>query len=220
MSTYMQSIFWSRILKELHKHKILIDIDESSFTRSVKMMYSWLPSGKSSPILNINWKGRSSVIFGLISKSFWIWLIHDGTGTIKAFCFFLMILKQYVESIFENEVLEFWIMLDNAAIHWAEATRRIAALYNFQMNYLPPYWPHLAPVEVVFGIAKKNLISLKLEVQVNFSKAEGKKIIADSFRAIESSTMSGLWKRFLRTPKQLLRQFNGWLEIILKDWLD
>ena len=78
MPEYMQLIFWSRILKELHKHKILINIDEWSFTCSVKTMYSWLPSGKSSPILNINWKGRSSVIFGLISNSFWIWWILMG----------------------------------------------------------------------------------------------------------------------------------------------
>ena len=201
MSKYVQSIFWSRILKELHKGKILINIDESSFTRSVKTMYSWLPSGKSSPILNINCQGRSSVIYGLISNSSWIWLIHDGTGTTTTFCFFLMILKQYVESIFENEVPELWVMLDNAAIHWTEVTRRTAAYYNFQMNYLPPYWPHLAPVEVVFGIAKRNLINLKTGVQVNFSKATGKKIIADSFNAIKPSTMSELWTRFIGEAK-------------------
>ena len=117
------------------------------------------------------------------------------------FLLFLMILKQYVESIFENEVQELWVMLDNAAIHWTEVTRRTAAYYNFQMNYLPPYWPHLAPVEVVFGIAKRNLINLKTGVQVNFSKATGKKIIVDSFNTIKPSTMSELWTRFIGEAK-------------------
>ena len=64
---YLQSIFWSRILAEIHKNQIAVNIDESSFSKSVKWNYSWLPKGESWPIVNANWTGTASVIFALMS---------------------------------------------------------------------------------------------------------------------------------------------------------
>ena len=52
-SLYLQSIFSSRMLTAIHRKEFIINVDGSNFSRSIKNNYSWLPKGKSLPILNI-----------------------------------------------------------------------------------------------------------------------------------------------------------------------
>ena len=60
---YLQSIFASRVLKNLSLGKVFINIDESSFTKSVKSDYSWLPIGERHPIINTwGWEERLSCL--------------------------------------------------------------------------------------------------------------------------------------------------------------
>lgn len=40
---------------------------------------------------------------------------------------------------------------------------------------LPPYWPHLAPVEVIFGILKRKIVRLEKGNLINFSGSIEKK---------------------------------------------
>ena len=49
----------------IHKKNSIVNIDESSFNRSVRSHYSWLLRGSSHPILNTFLTERATVIFGL-----------------------------------------------------------------------------------------------------------------------------------------------------------
>jgi len=40
---------------------------------------------------------------------------------------------------------------------------------------LPPYWPHLAPVEVIFGILKRKIVRLEKGNLINFRRSIEKK---------------------------------------------
>ena len=94
---YMQSIFVSRALRDLFSGKIFINVDESSFTKSVKSDYSWLPRGETHPIVNIWGTGRAVVLFALISNGEWLWFVSKNTTDSKIFWNFIILLSNYIE---------------------------------------------------------------------------------------------------------------------------
>ena len=93
-SVYLWSIFSSRILSAVYKKRLIVNIDKSSYNRSVKSNYSWLPIGCSSPILNTNCTGSTTIILGLFSNGHWLWMSVNGTVKAKHFFNFLTITTQ------------------------------------------------------------------------------------------------------------------------------
>lgn len=49
------------------------------------------------------------------------------------------------------------LILDNARIHKAKATRLLARKLNIHLLFLPPYSPHLNPIEFAWKDGKKQL---------------------------------------------------------------
>ena len=91
---YQQAIFSCRMIKKLESREIVINVDESSYTRSVKTNYSWLPKGRMKPIVNTIWRGRVNLIFGLCSDGNYIGMLGNGTTKADKFCRFLFLLAK------------------------------------------------------------------------------------------------------------------------------
>ena len=91
----MHTIYSWRILRGICQQELIINIDESSYSRTVKRNYSWLLIGYLSPIFNTRWTGRVSIIFSLFNTGDWLWMSVDGTTKRKEYCLFLMILDSY-----------------------------------------------------------------------------------------------------------------------------
>ena len=53
-TTKSKFIFWTDLLRHILNKDLIFNIYESSFERSVKKQYSWLPIGRSSQIINEN----------------------------------------------------------------------------------------------------------------------------------------------------------------------
>ena len=70
-------------------------------------------------------------------------------------------------------VISIIICLDNAFIHSSDSTKRLFTYLNLNVFYLPPYWPHLAPVELLFKIIKSKIRSKFWEKEINFDKNLG-----------------------------------------------
>ena len=100
VSVYQQSIFSAKLLSEIYDDTLIINIDENSFSRSVKSNYSWLPIRQSSDIINVSSQGRISLTWGLMINGHWIWLMSQDTTTIQEFCVFLHILRMFVDKTF------------------------------------------------------------------------------------------------------------------------
>ena len=196
---YMQSIFSWRVLKDLHQGKLLVNIDESSYGRSIKRDYSWLPVGTSNPILNINWAGRASVIFGLISNGSWLWMSVDETMKSLEYWIFIMILNEYLQALnLKWEASSIKLLVDNASIHISSESVNVWTYYDLEINSLPPYSPNLAPVEMVFGFSK-NLISKKFtKNKINFENRSGKLAIMNSFAGLDTKLCLKLWGELVR----------------------
>ena len=93
-SKYLNAIFSSRMLLAIYNRSLIINVDESSYNRTVKSNYSWLPIGDSSPILNTNWTRRTTIIFGLISNGHWICMSINKTTNTKHFWILILLLSR------------------------------------------------------------------------------------------------------------------------------
>ena len=49
--------------------------------------------------------------------------------------------------------------MDNASIHTSDKTKKLLALFEYEVKFLPPYTPKLAPVELFFNIIKQKIRS-------------------------------------------------------------
>ena len=51
-----KGLFYTELLRMIHREELIFNVDEWSFTRSLKSNYSWLPIGKSSSLINDVWR--------------------------------------------------------------------------------------------------------------------------------------------------------------------
>ena len=156
---YLQAIFSWRIMKEIEQNRWIINIDESSYSRSIKTNYSWLPKGKRKAIINSAWIRSANMIFGLWTNGNWIGILSSRTTMSDDFWRFLLIVQNFIKMCLYLKVEDVTISLDNAPIHLSSRTRRAAHIMGLRVMWLPPYSPSLAPVEWVFGLSKKKLDS-------------------------------------------------------------
>ena len=84
---YLQSMFSSRILIAIHHKEFIVNVDGSSFSRSVKNNNSWLTIKKLMPILKTLCKGRTNILLALSIDGRWFWMILNEVALILLFVF-------------------------------------------------------------------------------------------------------------------------------------
>ena len=193
----MRSIFSFRILLNMYRKRLIVNVDESSFGRWVQTNYSWLPKGITSPIVNARWRGRANLIFGLWSNGRWMAVIQNENGTAKNFKLFMIFLKKYIHSWYKSSVQPYWVILDNSAIHFTESVRKLAKTIGIEHNSIPSYSPNLAPVEMVFGVAKRKIWCMKSKEIIDFSYPSGKKALVDVLKTLNTDVWNGMWLNFI-----------------------
>ena len=201
---YLQAIFSWRILSDLYTNRLVVNVDESSFGRSIKANYSWLPKGSTYPIINTNWEGRVNLIFGLFSNGRWIAIIQDEIGTEKTFQIFLIFLKKYVDSWHEDNGKPLRVILDNASIHLTESVQKMAQIVSIELNFLPPYSPNLAPVEMIFGVIKRKLLSTKWKEKISFSKPSGRRTLVDILKTLSHDSLIRMWFHLIWEARKVM----------------
>ena len=197
--------FAVELLIVIHSRKIVINVDESSFERSVKQNYSWLPRGSSGIILNDVFKRKSSLILATASNLLWFAMIKEVTVSSLEFCLFIKLLVKVLTPIMEQSEVLPLLILDNARVHNSKLASRVMQNWNFEVNFLPPYWPELAPVELIFGAVKAKLKSLKLTEEVDFSKVSGKTLILKLINSLSDSTWHGVWTTVIKECSHAIR---------------
>ena len=188
----------------MYQKEFIVNVDGCSFGRSVKTNYSWLPKGRAHPIINSICKGSANILLGILIDGKWLWMILDWSNTSYTFGVYLFILKKYIEIVWDQVSLQIKVMLDNASVHLTKKVKRLASHLSLELNYLPPYWPHLAPVELVFGAIKKRISCLKIKEAIDFDKPSGKKIILNTLRNINTDVWIKMWGKFIFEAKQAI----------------
>ena len=203
-SIYQQAIFSCSLFNEIQDGYPVVNVDESIFNRSIKSNYSWLPVNKSSEIVNVDAQGRTTMIWALLSNGSWIWFLIDDTTTSQDFWLFLFILKTYIETNFLSRRERTTLILDNASIHLTRESKLTASRYDMKMLGIPPYWPHLAPVEFVFGLVKgfiKNSCQWKL---IDYSKRSGKIAIMRGLECLTREKALRMWRKVIRIGRETI----------------
>ena len=135
-----------------HNPYNFIDIDEvSSNPESFQTRYGRAPVGKPCIIRQIVIGTRTfSTIAAMTPFGFLCWRIFEGNVAADQFRGFLEdILQPYI-------TINNWVLLDNAAQHHTEETRaELERVTHGQYYYVPPYSPHLKPVERGFKLVKE-----------------------------------------------------------------
>ena len=204
---YLQAIFSWRILEQILDDRLVINIDESSYFRSIKANYSWLQKGKRKSIINSIWRWSVNMIFGLWTNGNWIGTLSSTTTTKSIdFCRFLLIVHKFVMLCLSQNVEDVTVTLDNARIHLTWKAQRVAHMLVMKVMWLPPYSPSLAPVEWVFRISKKRLASQRDHTIINFSKNYSKIAITDTLNKMNSIVGSRIWLRFIEESKECIKR--------------
>ena len=88
-----------------------------------------------------------------------------------------------------------------ASIHLTNEVKRISKHLSFELQYLPPCCPHLAPIELIFGAVKRRISNQKNKNLIDFSKLSGKKAIVNSLEHISTEICMNFWRKFIKEAK-------------------
>ncbi len=126
-------------------------VDESGFAATTQRAYGWAPRGRQVYGLRSgNRRPRTSLIAALQHKRLLAPVLFAGTCNTLAFNAWLrQALRPHLTA---NTV----VVLDNASFHKSQETEQIITETGAKLLFLPPYSPHLMPIEHTFGTLKKN----------------------------------------------------------------
>ena len=109
---------------------------------------------------------RYSILGGLIGKKFISPFIFQGGCNSEVF-------NAWFEKILIPALpKDATIILDNAAFHKTDSTKKIAEKYGFHLLYLPPYSPDMNPIEHCWHTLKS-----KLRPLIQFLKSDFQQVI-------------------------------------------
>ena len=163
---WMKQWFAVKLSMLLKNFELLINIDESSFSRFTKKNYSWIPKGKAQVIKNICFRNSCSLVITITSSCSAIAAKSSGWVNSKLFIIFLKELIRFIKEIEQVEQQKVLILLDNASIHRSGKVKEILENENMNVAYIPQYSPELAPIEHYFSKLKQVVIGRSREKNI------------------------------------------------------
>ena len=129
---FKQFIFGWNLLSDLNDGLLIVNIDENTFSRSVKSCYSWLPKGSSNGIVNDYSSGRI-MIWTILSNGHWLCSLLQDIATLKEFWAYLLILKLFIQKWFSKAASGVTVILDNAFIHWTSEVKQSRSRHGMRI---------------------------------------------------------------------------------------
>ena len=204
-------LFSMRVSKLVDSDILLINIDESSLTKATKLNYSWVPTDENGEVLNTNFTNSLNIVLAICSNGSWIEMLTNDTLNIDRFVVFLQNLKAW-----QDENNKFWfknimILLDNLASHRTNKVIDFCKKWNFRLCYIPPYSPTLAPVELVFSVLKRKLVSKEKQKSINLCIYEGYNLAVKSMKEIDAIIIKNCYSHFYEELKNNISRISSWI---------
>ena len=193
----IKMLYWTELLNLMVDGKTLVNVDKSSFDRSAKNHYSWLPVGESCPVINDILTGKVTLILGTWNSGEWLAIIVVGKVDSLKFSVFLKLLILLFKNICQDGDLPI-VVLDNARTHSSRFTKKVIKDSHFQTRFSAPYWPELAPVEQAFWMIKSKLRSLGGASKINFERPNGFEKIFQLLESIQDTSWIQAWARVIK----------------------
>ena len=132
----------------------------------------------------------------------------DKTTTTEDFGVFMYILRSYINKYYDMKLKVITAIVDNESIYFTSLSKSLLRCLNIELLGIPQYCPHLAPVELVFGMTKRILIRQVPKEGVDFSKPEGQSAIIRALERLTNQKAFNMWKRVI----------GIWKTIVIEVW--
>ena len=137
---------------------MIVNIDEASFSRSLKRKRSWLKRGIEDVIASIKYSGSLSLISTIKSSGSSFHITVSSWINSSLLMKFMVVLTNILKRHHGDELGKVLILLDNAPSHRAKTIKDYFKASKASVIFLQSYSPELTPVEKYFSILK-NLVS-------------------------------------------------------------
>ena len=198
LQAWIKQWFSIRLCKTIENFRILINIDEITFSRLTKKNLSWIPKGKEQIIKNICFKNSWSLVTAITSIGSVIAAKRIGTITSVLIIEFLRELIWFIKDCEKVEPKDCLIMLDNATVHRTEIVRKYMKRENLNVAFIPQYSPELAPIEHYFSKLKQEVIEGERGKDTDWKSAESSELLKRSMQAIPSGMVKRIWRSFTK----------------------
>ena len=159
---------------------------------------------ENSESFNRKFAGSMNIVFAICSNGSWMAMLSNDTLTADRFMIFLKILKTF---LIENNNFEFkkiMLLLDNLQSHRTNKVINMCQNYKFNIWYIPPYSPSLAPIELTFGILKRKLTQKHKEKWINLSNYEFYNLVVTCMEEINAEIIQSCFSHFYRETRENL----------------
>ena len=118
----------------------------------------------------------------LLNSKFLCSLYHSTVDSF-VFCDFVKLLKYSLTKPNIDIKTQVVVVLDNASYHWSAQTIEWYKHHGISVEFLPPYWPNLAPVETLFKFIKSRVKNCELEslwiLETNWKKDDPRSMLTN-----------------------------------------
>ena len=120
---------------------------------------------------------------------------------------FLQLLRGWIKSNHNFGYKRVTLSIDNWSSHRAEKIQRFLKLTNWNIFYLPPYSPQMAPVELAFHRIKKKMTLLSKSNNISLNGASGYRHIMNSLKVLDYKSVKDWFEKFYQILKEHLPIF-------------
>ena len=192
----LKCLFSAKIIPNLSKYDMLINIDESSFSRLTKLTHSWFKKGHSQKLMNIGFINSSSLITVMTTNGKVFAASTNGSVNTSIFIEVLKKLKEFIEIHDRTAIDRFMIILDNAVTHRSKKLQEYIKENNVRLAYIPPNVPELTPIEKLFAKLKHSVVRNSIGRWINWQSEEADKLFKKWIRNIDKYMIARLWSTF------------------------
>ena len=204
----LKCLFAIRIIPHLSEFEMLINIDESSFSRTTKLTHSWLKNEKAWKLGNIWSSSSTSLITAIISRGNVFAANTKGSVNSSRFLEFMAKLRTFIRGSCNIQEDRCLFILDNASTHRSAKVVEYWKQYSLSVSFIPPYMPELAPIEKYFSILKNSILRRTKEESINWQSAKGTNIIKEWVKETHETNIRKLWLTFTYELKEGIQILN------------
>ena len=194
----MKQYFAVKISQSILSYEVLINIDETTFSRDTKITHSWLPKGRDSELMNILYSNSTSLITSITSLGEVFAISTVGAVNSSMFIEFLSKLKLFVERKGSTYIENCLIILDNASTHRSQQSIQYLQSNGFNDAYIPVYTPEFSPIEKYFSRLKHIVMKRSKAKILNWQSDEAQNLIVDAIQIISKADTKKLWSVFAK----------------------
>ena len=207
----------SELTKQVNQRTLLVNIDETSLSKSTFNNRSWFPKGNSGEVFSIGFKSSISLILAIISEGHYFGTTIGSTVNSMIYKQFLENLEGWLSLRYKNKYDNIILIQDNAPIHRAKIVFKFMESDDYTHAFLPPYTPEYAPVELIFAQIKAHIKRSYQKSLVDLRGNEGVRLVKDGLSRLSRETIIKCWRHSFERLNQDLSRFIHNIKLIHHD---